>query len=53
VGGVGKTLLVQQWLQRLQRRKWFGVQRVYAWSFGSQGAKEDRQASEDAFVVTL
>jgi hypothetical protein len=50
-GGVGKTMLVQHWLQRLQREGWFGAQRVYAWSFYSQGTKEDRQASEDTFLA--
>lgn len=50
-GGVGKTMLVQHWLQRLQRQNWFGVRRVYAWSFYSQGTKEDRQASEDPFLA--
>jgi tetratricopeptide (TPR) repeat protein len=50
-GGVGKTMLVQHWLQRLQREGWFGARRVYAWSFYSQGTKEDRQASEDTFLA--
>jgi len=50
-GGVGKTMLVQHWLQRLQRDGWFGSRRVYAWSFYSQGTKEDRQASEDMFLA--
>ena len=50
-GGVGKTMLVQHWLQRLQREGWFGARRVYAWSFYSQGTKEDRQTSEDSFLA--
>ncbi|RPJ57842.1 MAG: TIR domain-containing protein [Acidobacteria bacterium] len=50
-GGVGKTMLVQHWLRRLQREGWFGTKRVYAWSFYSQGTKEDRQASEDTFLA--
>lgn len=59
-GGVGKTMLVQQWLRRLERGRiheddpfnpWFGTRRVYAWSFYSQGTKEDRQASEDLFLA--
>lgn len=50
-GGAGKTMLVQHWLQRLQHEKWFGTRRVYAWSFFSQGTKEDRQASEDTFLA--
>lgn len=49
-GGVGKTMIVQNWLQRLQRENWLGARRVYAWSFFSQGTKEDRQASEDMFL---
>ena len=50
-GGVGKTMLVQHWLRLLQREGWFGARRVYAWSFYSQGTKEDRQASEDTFLT--
>lgn len=50
-GGVGKTMLVRHWLRRLQQGHWFGMRRVYAWSFYSQGTKEDRQVSEDAFFA--
>jgi len=50
-GGVGKTMLVQHWLQRIQHEGWFGARCVYAWSFYSQGTKEDRQASEDTFLA--
>lgn len=50
-GGVGKSMLVQQWLRRLQSDGWFGARRVYAWSFYSQGTTEDRQASEDLFLA--
>jgi len=50
-GGVGKTMLVQHWLRRLDRGGWYGARRVYAWSFYSQGTKEDRQASEDSFLA--
>jgi tetratricopeptide (TPR) repeat protein len=50
-GGVGKTMLIQHWLQRLQREGWFGARRVYAWSFYRQGTKEDRQTSEDTFLA--
>jgi tetratricopeptide (TPR) repeat protein len=50
-GGVGKTMLVQHWLRRLERERWFGARNVYAWSFYSQGIKEDRQASEDTFLA--
>jgi hypothetical protein len=50
-GGVGKTMLVQHWLQHLQREGWLGARRVYAWSFYSQGTREDREASEDLFLA--
>ncbi len=50
-GGVGKSMLVKHWLKRLQHENWFGAERVYAWSFYSQGTKEDRQASEDTFLA--
>jgi len=50
-GGVGKTMLIQHWLQRLHRDSWFGARRVYGWSFYSQGTREDRQASEDTFLA--
>jgi tetratricopeptide (TPR) repeat protein len=50
-GGVGKSMLVRHWLQRLERGGWPGARRVYAWSFYSQGTEEDRQASEDTFLA--
>lgn len=49
-GGVGKTSLVKQWLQEMRRDGWRGAQRVYGWSFFSQGSSDDRQASEDLFI---
>lgn len=75
-GGVGKTMLVQHWLQSLLRSADLRsganpapagsetgapsapstinhplFTRLYAWSFYSQGTKEDRQASEDTFLA--
>lgn len=49
-GGVGKTSLVKEWLQRLDHAGWGGATRVYGWSFYSQGTGDDRQASEDGFL---
>jgi hypothetical protein len=49
-GGVGKTALVKRWLDRLKRDGWRGAQRVYGWSFFSQGTSDDRQASDDNFL---
>ena len=50
-GGVGKTALVNEWLNRTGEKNWGGAERVYGWSFYSQGTKEDRQASSDTFLV--
>ena len=51
-GGVGKTALVNAWLNRMGRDGYRGAQRVYGWSFYSQGAAEGRQASGDLFIAT-
>ena len=51
-GGVGKTALVDWWqINRMQSKGWRGAERVYGWSFYSQGAAEGRQASADAFIA--
>lgn len=53
-GGVGKTALVNEWLNRMGEKGWGGAERVYGWSFYSQGTKEeekDRQANSDAFLL--
>ncbi|MFO1432417.1 MAG: TIR domain-containing protein [Candidatus Competibacteraceae bacterium] len=49
-GGVGKTALVKRWLDCLKADSWRGAQRVYGWSFFSQGTSDDRQASDDNFL---
>lgn len=50
-GGIGKTALVDCWVNRhMQPDGWRGAQRVFAWSFYSQGSEEGRQASADPFV---
>lgn len=49
-GGVGKTALVNHWLKRRMARDNFrGAERVYGWSFFSQGSSE-RAASADLFI---
>ncbi|EGV27578.1 SEFIR domain protein, partial [Thiorhodococcus drewsii AZ1] len=51
-GGTGKTALVKRWLDcRLRPAGWCGSDRVFGWSFYSQGTGEDRQASEDPFLA--
>jgi tetratricopeptide (TPR) repeat protein len=49
-GGVGKTALVNVWLNRMDAENWRGAERVFGWSFYSQGAAEGRQASADPFI---
>ena len=50
-GGVGKTALVNEWLTRIAKENYRGAERVYAWSFYSQGTREDRQVSGDEFIA--
>jgi hypothetical protein len=50
-GGTGKTALVQRWLERMRADRWRGAERVYAWSFFSQGSADGREASEDLFLA--
>ncbi|MCP5103618.1 MAG: toll/interleukin-1 receptor domain-containing protein [bacterium] len=49
-GGVGKTALVNHWLNRMERENYKGARRVYGWSFYSQGAEQGKQASADEFL---
>ncbi len=48
-GGVGKSALVHDWLRKMQAADWGGAERVYGWSFYSQGTKET-QLSADSFI---
>jgi tetratricopeptide (TPR) repeat protein len=50
-GGVGKSTLVNKWLERLAKDNYRGARRVYAWSFYSQGTSE-RATSADLFINT-
>jgi len=47
-GGVGKTSLVQRWRQQFAADGYRQAQRVFDWSFYSQGTRET-EASADAF----
>ncbi len=49
-GGVGKTTLVNRWLNLMEKDNYRGAKRLYAWSFYSQGAEEEKQASADEFM---
>ncbi len=50
-GGTGKSALVNTWLHDMQQRDYGGARRVLAWSFYSQGTKENL-VSADLFVST-
>jgi tetratricopeptide (TPR) repeat protein len=51
-GGVGKTALVNKWLLGMGQDNYRGAERVFGWSFYSQGAAEGRQVSADLFIAT-
>ncbi|NJD52670.1 MAG: tetratricopeptide repeat protein [Candidatus Methanoperedens sp.] len=51
-GGVGKTALVNSWLGRMRAENFRGAERVFGWSFYSQGASEGKQASADVFIAS-
>jgi hypothetical protein len=48
-GGVGKSALVARWLDRMAADGWRGAARVLAWSFYSQGSK-DQNTSAEPFI---
>jgi len=49
-GGVGKTSLVVEWMNRLAAEGWRGARSVFDWSFYSQGVREQGAPSADQFV---
>lgn len=49
-GGVGKTALVNKWLMHMATNNYHGAEKVYGWSFYSQGTAEGKQASADEFM---
>jgi tetratricopeptide (TPR) repeat protein len=48
-GGVGKSTLVNKWLERMEADNYRGASRVFAWSFYSQGTGE-KVTSADLFI---
>ena len=48
-GGVGKTTLINKWLEKMRWDNYRGTRRVFAWSFYSQGTG-DRVTSADIFI---
>ena len=49
-GGVGKTTLVNKWVEKMRWDNYRGARKVYAWSFYSQGTSE-RVTSADLFIA--
>ena len=48
-GGVGKSTLVNKWTEKMRWDNYRGAEKIYAWSFYSQGTSE-RVTSADAFI---
>ncbi|MCK4817537.1 toll/interleukin-1 receptor domain-containing protein, partial [bacterium] len=48
-GGVGKSTLVNQWLDYMKADNYCGAKKVFGWSFYSQGTSE-RVTSADKFI---
>jgi hypothetical protein len=50
LGGEGKTSLVAKWAADLSYQDWPGCDAAFAWSFYSQGTREQTAASSDLFL---
>lgn len=50
MGGEGKTSLVAKWAADLAANDWLGCEAAFAWSFYSQGTREQVAASSDLFL---
>lgn len=50
LGGEGKTSLVAKWAAALAGQGWPGCDAVFAWSFYSQGSREQTTVSSDLFL---
>jgi len=50
LGGEGKTSLVAKWAAGLAYQDWPAAGAVFAWSFYSQGTREQTAASSDVFL---
>ena len=50
LGGEGKTSLVAKWAAGLAHQGWPGCEAAFAWTFYSQGSREQMAASSDLFL---
>jgi hypothetical protein len=48
---MGKTSLVTTWMAALASQGWRGAERVFDWTFYSQGTSDQRNASADTFIA--
>ncbi|RSM73155.1 hypothetical protein DMB66_03755 [Actinoplanes sp. ATCC 53533] len=46
-GGVGKSALVNQWLREMRGCDYLGARKLFAWSFYSQGTRENMVSADD------
>jgi hypothetical protein len=51
LGGEGKTSLVAKWAANLAHHNWNGCDALFAWSFYSQGTRDQTAASSDLFLA--
>jgi hypothetical protein len=51
LGGEGKTSLVAKWVDGLDQKDWPGCEAAFAWSFYSQGSREQVAVSSDLFLA--
>ena len=51
LGGEGKTALVAKWALNMAERDWPDCEAAFAWSFYSQGTREQLAASSDLFLA--
>lgn len=52
-GGIGKSALVNTWLAEMEQDGYRGAERVLAWSFYSQGTKENLVSADEFFSEAL
>ena len=50
-GGVGKSSLISHWMAQVAQDDWRFAERVFDWSFFSQGARDQGAASADTFIA--
>ncbi len=51
LGGEGKTSLVAKWIADLAAQDWPGCDAAFAWSFYSQGTRDQTAVSSDLFLA--